>query len=59
MTEAWVRIARAAIAATREPHVKQLPKRPLAKGLPAIPKRTLSAPFAGGHAHYKRTCRRA
>ena len=40
LTEAWLRIAaRGGIAATREPHVKQLPQRPRAMGLPALPTR--------------------
>ena len=38
LTEAWLRIAaRGGIAATREPHVQQLPQRPHATGLPALP----------------------
>ena len=50
MTEAWLRIAaRGGIAVTREPHVKQLPQRPHAMGLPALPTRPPLAPSAGGH----------
>ena len=50
LTEAWLRIAdRGGIAATREPHVKQLPQRRRAKGLPALPTRPLPAPSAGGY----------
>ena len=38
LTEAWFRFAtRGGIAATREPHVKQLPQRPRAMGLPDLP----------------------
>ena len=48
LTEARLRIAaRGGIAATREPHVKQLPQRPRATGLPALPTRPPPAPSAG------------
>ena len=50
LTEAWLRIAAGGgIAATREPHVKQLLQRPRAMGLPALPTRAprLRPPLGG------------
>ena len=41
--------AHSGIAATREPHVKQLPQRPRAMVLPALPNRPPYARSAGGH----------
>ena len=50
LTEAWLYIAaRGGTAATREPHVKQLPQRPHAMGLTALPTRPPPTPSAGGH----------
>ena len=50
LTEAWLSIApRGGIAATRTPHVKQLPQRPRAMGFPALPNRPPPTPSAGGH----------
>ena len=50
LTEASLRIAACGgVAATREPHVKQLPQRPRATGLPALSTRSPPAPSASGH----------
>ena len=50
LTEAWLRLAACGgIAATRDPHVKQLPQRPHTMGLPALPTRPQPALSAGGH----------